>query len=81
MGEIWISSPSIAEEYVGSENNSDLNRRLASGEDGLWFASGDAGFVHNGEVFVMGPSPCWRPQHLARFRRDCCQRIRRVSQR
>jgi acyl-CoA synthetase (AMP-forming)/AMP-acid ligase II len=54
LGEIWISSPELARQYIESDKTCDLNCRLGSGEDIFWMATDDLGFIHNDELFVLG---------------------------
>ena len=44
VGEIWVASPSLAEGF-GSESGTDARR---------WYATGDAGFMSVGELYVLG---------------------------
>lgn len=52
IGEIWISGPSLATHYI-NDGVDDLNKRLP-GRHGRWFKTGDIGFVHEGDLFVIG---------------------------
>jgi 8-amino-7-oxononanoate synthase/acyl carrier protein len=56
IGEIWITSPSVAQGYW---NNSQVTEqtfkaRLAGSNDGPFLRSGDLGFLLDGELFVTG---------------------------
>src|SRR5205807_7659205 len=47
LGEIVVTGPSVAKEYVGDSTN---DSKLHAGA----LATGDAGIVHDGELFVLG---------------------------
>jgi natural product biosynthesis luciferase-like monooxygenase protein len=56
VGEIWISSPSVAQGYW---NNSALNEevfsvRLSDTGEGPFLRTGDLGFIKDGEMFITG---------------------------
>ncbi|HTU92834.1 MAG TPA: fatty acyl-AMP ligase, partial [Gemmataceae bacterium] len=57
VGELWVSSPSIAAGYWGREveSNSAFRNYLANGE-GPFLSTGDLGFIDSDEVFVTGRS-------------------------
>lgn len=56
VGEIWISSPSVAAGYWGKEDISEETFRATLAEDdGLtYLRSGDLGFFHKDELFITG---------------------------
>uniref|UniRef100_UPI00286E45D8 AMP-binding protein n=1 Tax=Chamaesiphon sp. VAR_48_metabat_403 TaxID=2964700 RepID=UPI00286E45D8 len=56
VGEIWISSPSIANGYWHreAETNTTFNVALADRQNELFLRTGDLGFIHNGQLFVTG---------------------------
>lgn len=55
IGEIWLSSPSVAQGYW---NNEDASREFFQarlvGETGNYLRTGDLGFFHNDELFITG---------------------------
>jgi acyl-CoA synthetase (AMP-forming)/AMP-acid ligase II len=51
IGEIWVSSPSVADGYEGSREGFDAT---LAGEPGPWLRTGDHGFLYAGELFVTG---------------------------
>jgi acyl-CoA synthetase (AMP-forming)/AMP-acid ligase II len=55
VGEIWISSPSVADGYWqrAAESADTFRARTATGE-GPFLRSGDLGFLRDGELFVAG---------------------------
>jgi acyl-CoA synthetase (AMP-forming)/AMP-acid ligase II len=55
VGEVWVSSPSVAEGYWGrpDETRDVFNAVTVTGE-GPFLRTGDLGFVHDGELFVTG---------------------------
>ncbi|HEY7424837.1 MAG TPA: fatty acyl-AMP ligase [Gemmataceae bacterium] len=55
VGELWLSSPSVAAGYWGrdEETRTIFGNYLASGE-GPFLRTGDLGFLDGGEVFVTG---------------------------
>jgi acyl-CoA synthetase (AMP-forming)/AMP-acid ligase II len=55
VGELWLSSPSVAAGYWGrdEETRTTFGNYLASGE-GPFLRTGDLGFLDEGEVFVTG---------------------------
>ncbi len=61
VGEIWISSPSVAKGYWGNEEAStrELEARLVTNdgaEAGPFLRTGDLGFVYEGTLFITGRS-------------------------
>ena len=56
VGEVWISSPSVAAGYWNKQALSDetFRARLAGGNGHTYLRSGDLGFVHEGEIFITG---------------------------
>ncbi|MEO1085942.1 MAG: fatty acyl-AMP ligase, partial [Acidobacteriota bacterium] len=57
VGEIWVSSPSIAQGYWGdaSKSRESLQARIdGDPQAGPFLRTGDLGFVHGGELFVTG---------------------------
>lgn len=56
VGEIWVSGPTVARGYFApSTDNSGFDARIA-GDDARYLATGDVGFVLDGELFVTGRS-------------------------
>lgn len=55
IGEIWLSSPSVAKGYWNQPELTarDFQARLV-GSDEAYLRTGDLGFVHGGELFVTG---------------------------
>jgi acyl-CoA synthetase (AMP-forming)/AMP-acid ligase II len=55
VGEIWISSPSVADGYWqrAAESADTFRARTATGE-GPFLRTGDLGFLRDGELFVVG---------------------------
>jgi acyl-CoA synthetase (AMP-forming)/AMP-acid ligase II len=55
VGELWISSPSVAAGYWGrlEETRYVFKRYLATG-DGPYISTGDLGFIHEGQVYLTG---------------------------
>ncbi len=55
VGEIWISSPSVAQGYWNrpEETEQTFNGHLANGE-GPFLRTGDLGFMHDGELYITG---------------------------
>jgi microcystin synthetase protein McyG len=49
IGRLQIQGPSVTEGYY---QNSELNQKVF--QDGGWFATGDLGYLHNGELFITG---------------------------
>ncbi|HEY6349972.1 MAG TPA: non-ribosomal peptide synthase/polyketide synthase [Candidatus Angelobacter sp.] len=56
VGEVWVSSPSVAAGYWNrpEESREVFGAYLQSGGQGPFLRTGDLGFVHNGEIFVTG---------------------------
>jgi len=56
VGEIWISSPSVAQGYWGksAETSKTFHAYLADTGEGPFLRTGDLGFLHNGELFITG---------------------------
>jgi len=56
IGEIWISSPSVAQGYWNNpqETEQTFHARIAGSDDGPFLRSGDLGFMLDGELFVTG---------------------------
>jgi polyketide synthase 12/myxalamid-type polyketide synthase MxaB len=55
VGEIVVSGSSVARGYwnKGALDRETFGRRV-EGEEGAWLATGDLGFLHEGELFVTG---------------------------
>jgi acyl-CoA synthetase (AMP-forming)/AMP-acid ligase II len=55
IGEIWVAGPSVAGGYWRrpEETQVTFEQRLA-GRDGAFVRSGDLGFVHDGELYIVG---------------------------
>lgn len=55
VGEIWVSSPSRAAGYDGlPEETRETFEATLGGDPARYLRTGDLGFVHEGEVFVVG---------------------------
>ncbi|MGW6687019.1 fatty acyl-AMP ligase [Streptomyces sp. NPDC054961] len=58
IGELWLRGPNVAAGYWREEQRSSqlFNRTLKTtrGSDSGWLRTGDLGFLHDGEVFVLG---------------------------
>jgi len=56
VGEIWVSSPSVASGYWGREaDNEQIFRAMITGRrDTSFLRTGDLGFVANGQLYVTG---------------------------
>jgi len=56
VGEVWISSPSVAAGYWNKKEKSDETFRaeLAGGNGRTYLRSGDLGFWHKDELFITG---------------------------
>jgi acyl-CoA synthetase (AMP-forming)/AMP-acid ligase II/acyl carrier protein len=56
VGEIWVSSPSVAQGYWNRSEDTEqtFHARLASSPEGSFLRTGDLGFVKDGELFVVG---------------------------
>eukprot|EP00978_Attheya_sp_CCMP212_P007930 scaffold18423_cov67-Attheya_sp.AAC.1 len=57
VGQVWVSGPSLPSCYFNDSKstNRDLNLKLTS-RPGRWFRTGDEGFLHKGELFLLGRS-------------------------
>ena len=54
-GEVWLDGPSKASGYWGREEESGpIFRARAAGCDGEFLRSGDLGFVHDGNLYIVG---------------------------
>src|SRR5262249_27854305 len=56
VGEIWVSSPSVAQGYWDrpDETARAFQARLADGGDSTFLRTGDLGFVQDSELFITG---------------------------
>ena len=56
VGEVWISSPSVAAGYWNKEEQSEetFRAKLVGGNGRTYLRSGDLGFWHKGELFITG---------------------------
>ena len=56
IGEIWVSSASVAQGYWGRPEQTEdvFNARLADSGEGPFLRTGDLGFVREGELFLTG---------------------------
>lgn len=56
VGEIWVSSTSVAQGYWNKSEQTEQTFRayVADTGDGPFLRTGDLGFLHNGELFVTG---------------------------
>lgn len=56
IGEIWVSSPSVAAGYWGSpeETTATFGAYLAGTGEGPFLRTGDLGFLHQDELFIVG---------------------------
>ncbi|MFF5337426.1 amino acid adenylation domain-containing protein [Streptomyces sp. NPDC013181] len=55
VGEIWVSSPSVASGYWGREEATEQTFRATTTEgDGPYLRTGDLGFLRDGTLFVCG---------------------------
>lgn len=56
VGEIWTSSPSVAQGYWRNEEETNrcFRARIAGTNEGPFLRTGDLGFVEDGELFVTG---------------------------
>jgi acetylornithine/succinyldiaminopimelate/putrescine aminotransferase/acyl-CoA synthetase (AMP-forming)/AMP-acid ligase II/predicted amino acid dehydrogenase/acyl carrier protein len=56
IGEIWLSSPSVAQGYWNQPKVTEemFRARLLDDGDTPYFRTGDLGFFHDGELFVTG---------------------------
>ena len=55
IGEIWVRGPHVARGYWNNQSatRATFGARIGDG-DAHWLATGDLGFVHQGELFVFG---------------------------
>lgn len=61
VGEIWVSSPSVAQGYWQRPDESDnafnayaLSAQQSEAQEGPFLRTGDLGFLHQGELFITG---------------------------
>ncbi|WP_404788822.1 AMP-binding protein [Altericista sp. CCNU0014] len=56
VGEIWVSSPSVAQGYWrrSDESKFAFDAHFADSDEGPFLRTGDLGFIQNGELFVTG---------------------------
>ncbi|HEV3340517.1 MAG TPA: aminotransferase class I/II-fold pyridoxal phosphate-dependent enzyme, partial [Pirellulales bacterium] len=56
VGEIWVTSPSVAQGYWRRPEESEhaFRARLRDNDDGRFLRTGDLGFFQDGELFVAG---------------------------
>src|SRR6266403_2119194 len=56
IGEIWTSSPSVTQGYWNrpEETQHTFNANLANSNDDSYLRTGDLGYIHRGELFVIG---------------------------
>ncbi len=56
VGEIWVSSPSLAQGYWKrpEETNDAFRAELTDGDGSLFLRTGDLGFIYRDELFVTG---------------------------
>jgi natural product biosynthesis luciferase-like monooxygenase protein len=56
IGEVWVSSPSIARGYWNKpkETEETFRARLSGTDEGPFLRTGDLGFLHDGELYVAG---------------------------
>jgi 8-amino-7-oxononanoate synthase/acyl carrier protein len=56
VGEIWVSSPSVAQGYWNDSEVTEqtFRAKLSDGEGGPYLRTGDLGFIKDNEVFVTG---------------------------
>jgi len=56
VGEIWITSPSVAQGYWGleEETRDHFQAHVAQTGEGPFLRTGDLGFLHGGELFITG---------------------------
>lgn len=56
IGEIWVSSPSVAAGYWGlpEETSAAFGASIAGTGDSSFLRTGDLGFLHQGELFLVG---------------------------
>ena len=57
MGEIWVSSPAVADGYFGfaEESGTTFRARLDGDSSGrTYLRTGDLGFIHDGQLYISG---------------------------
>jgi 8-amino-7-oxononanoate synthase/acyl carrier protein len=56
IGEIWVSSPSVAQGYWNNREATEqiFHARIEGSDDGPFLRTGDLGFLNDGELFVTG---------------------------
>ncbi|MER6316345.1 fatty acyl-AMP ligase [Streptomyces sp. NPDC001581] len=58
VGELWLRGPNVAAGYWRDPQRSsqlfDRTLKTAQGSESGWLRTGDLGFLHDGEVFVLG---------------------------
>lgn len=56
VGEIWVSSPSVAQGYWGQDERTQetFAATIAEGNEGKFLRTGDLGFLSDGELYVSG---------------------------
>lgn len=55
VGEVWAAGPSMAQGYHGRPAETDATFRVPLADDpALYLRTGDLGFVHGGELYVVG---------------------------
>ncbi|BBA33062.1 SA1_PKSA [Methylocaldum marinum] len=56
IGEIWVSSPSVAKGYWNraAETENTFQAHLADTGEGPFLRTGDLGYLHDGELFITG---------------------------
>jgi len=54
IGEIWVSGGSIGKGYWNNEELTDRDLRAKIDGAGSFFRTGDAGFIHDGDLYVVG---------------------------
>jgi thioester reductase-like protein len=53
VGEVWIAGDSVCDGYWGRDGGGVFGNRVA-GSNREWLATGDIGFLHNGELVICG---------------------------
>jgi len=54
IGEIWVSGESIGSGYWNKQALTERDLRALLGGDASFFRTGDAGFIHDGDLYVVG---------------------------